>query len=612
MLNIPESIKTLFKTDGVFKNFRVHFPNGEHADLTNSDIVSESVQFTESICSKEVFQFGLSERPSVEFECVNVPNIYGVTIECGIEIDTSSLTAQEIADIQSGTYDGSLVLESDSDIGFGYYHIPYGTFIIENCPRSQGAMWKRRVTAYSKESKNAFNRFINTLKFPNNVFCMGVDGVKALYDDSMRTELTTHTNTITGSDFTMNHLFDSSGNDYSLKITGVHRKTANGRDGTASFVRATFTEEEGEKCNAFGARVASCIGSLGYDLSFNSTGGQQFASNVAMLQLRAGELFAPTINGNLDEITSSGTYAQTDVSNDFILNNDEITPYVTSNGAFPDARSVAGGDLRFRSGSVVYVYQVDSNPTVSILRNNVEVASMPIGSDYADFTINPTITFFSVSSVGQILQLQSTSEIKNGIFAGGTNRYFNSYSFNNAVTVENLIESICEINGEFLAYNRSGGYTFKQISDNYAHVLRKSDYMDVWYDDYTVSPVGFINVEYGDNLYCEIELRNGGTSVYEISNNAVIDNLGITDEASAVSAIQLLLYTTFVQPLSKIHFLPTNAEIIGLPFLEAGDRIYISGETGVNTLVLTRTLSGIQTLTDSIESKGGEVLGDGS
>ena len=154
MLNIPESIKTLFKTDGVFKNFRVHFPNGEHADLTNSDIVSESVKFTESVCKKEVFQFGLAERPSIEFEAVNIPNIYGVRIECGIEIDISSLTAQQIADIQSGSYDGTLVLEADSDIGFGYYRIPYGIFIVESCPRSHGAMWRRKITAYGKSPQN--------------------------------------------------------------------------------------------------------------------------------------------------------------------------------------------------------------------------------------------------------------------------------------------------------------------------------------------------------------------------------------------------------------------------------------------------------------------------
>lgn len=100
MLNIPAEVKTLFKSDSVFKNFHVNFPNGEHTDLNNDDVISESVSFTESICSKDVFQFGLSERPQIEFECVNVPNIYGVTIYCAIEICVDSLGAQWISDHQ--------------------------------------------------------------------------------------------------------------------------------------------------------------------------------------------------------------------------------------------------------------------------------------------------------------------------------------------------------------------------------------------------------------------------------------------------------------------------------------------------------------------------------
>ena len=42
MLTVPEQIKTLYKTDGVWKNFRAPFPDGERADITNSDIVRKA------------------------------------------------------------------------------------------------------------------------------------------------------------------------------------------------------------------------------------------------------------------------------------------------------------------------------------------------------------------------------------------------------------------------------------------------------------------------------------------------------------------------------------------------------------------------------------------
>ena len=61
MLNLPESIKALFKRDSVLKNFRVHFPNGGFSDITNENIVEESVKFSESLCSQNIFRFGCAE-----------------------------------------------------------------------------------------------------------------------------------------------------------------------------------------------------------------------------------------------------------------------------------------------------------------------------------------------------------------------------------------------------------------------------------------------------------------------------------------------------------------------------------------------------------------------
>lgn len=97
MLNIPDEVKGLFKLDRCNKNFRVHFPNGEMDDLTNENVVQESVEFSESICSQNTFKFGKSESSTIEFETVGVQNMMGMKIECGIEVDCSSLGADWIA-----------------------------------------------------------------------------------------------------------------------------------------------------------------------------------------------------------------------------------------------------------------------------------------------------------------------------------------------------------------------------------------------------------------------------------------------------------------------------------------------------------------------------------
>ena len=109
MLNIPDSIKALYLADTdpyIRRNFRVHFPNGELPDINNDQIVSESMQLTESIMSQNTFKFGLAEAPQISFETVGVGNMMGLTIECSHEIETSSLTAAQISDIQADTWDG--------------------------------------------------------------------------------------------------------------------------------------------------------------------------------------------------------------------------------------------------------------------------------------------------------------------------------------------------------------------------------------------------------------------------------------------------------------------------------------------------------------------------
>lgn len=94
MINIPEEVKTLLKKDNVRKNFRVHFPNGERADILMENINEESVTLSESLCSDNSLQFGSSESPTIEFETVGVENIKGKTIECSIDIDCNDCVEQ--------------------------------------------------------------------------------------------------------------------------------------------------------------------------------------------------------------------------------------------------------------------------------------------------------------------------------------------------------------------------------------------------------------------------------------------------------------------------------------------------------------------------------------
>jgi len=87
MLNIPEEVKKLFKTSNVKKNIRISFPNVERADITNENLIAESLSYTESVCSQESLKFGLCESSVLEFETAGIGNIKGMEITAEIEID---------------------------------------------------------------------------------------------------------------------------------------------------------------------------------------------------------------------------------------------------------------------------------------------------------------------------------------------------------------------------------------------------------------------------------------------------------------------------------------------------------------------------------------------
>lgn len=122
MIDIPKRAKDLLYSDTALKDYIIHFPNGEMADLTNENLVEENCTFTESICSSQNLTFGIVESPVIKFECVGVGNFKGCTIEV-------SITVREADDSYS-------------------YNIPLGIFTVSQCKR-QADMEHRQVVAYA-------------------------------------------------------------------------------------------------------------------------------------------------------------------------------------------------------------------------------------------------------------------------------------------------------------------------------------------------------------------------------------------------------------------------------------------------------------------------------
>lgn len=568
MLNIPESIKTLFKTDGVFKNFRVHFPNGEHTDLTNSDIVSESVKFTESICSKEVFQFGLSERPTIEFECVNVPNIYGVTIECGIEIDTSSLTASEIADIQSGTYDGTLVLQVNSDVGFGYYHIPYGVFIVQSCPRSHGAMYRRRVTAYGKDYNSTIQlseltqKKLNYTSQTGNEFALNPYAFYAGERGDL-SGLSYTENAITASTSTNTNIRSYIGSVGSTNYYLVKEKI--------------ITKSYSVSRHPSSLYKATC--------EYDDAGWEWLKANLPegiTIHRQAKEDFIPYLRWG---VSQEDQYYLPDPTDTGI-----IYPYASNIGT---------------QYGMVY--------TTSI-KCRIENQNGNIIASTRTFTpcTNISATRYDLTGIISNLVISFKPTFEND----GQYRYFNAIDF------AGIYNGLLEINAQFGTLGRDNVFKTLNLSKSSPVSVLASDYSSLWWDEYDVAPIGNITATYYDKDISKEQtisyVFGDGKSTYDMTDNYVLKHLSVSATDLTNQTIEEyvteLLDAYFIPNIQDIAFTPVEFEPIGFPYLEAGDYLEIQADqnTTVETYMLTRAMTGIQTLSDEIVSKGGEVLGNDS
>jgi hypothetical protein len=123
MLNIDNTLKTIYKNDGVpassetaHKVLILYFPDLD-LTITNDRIVSESFSLTESICSADDLEFGSCEASMVKITVAN------------LEQDLSGYKF--------------VVTQTINDT----YTIPLGTYKVESC-KKQNDWWFREIIAY--------------------------------------------------------------------------------------------------------------------------------------------------------------------------------------------------------------------------------------------------------------------------------------------------------------------------------------------------------------------------------------------------------------------------------------------------------------------------------
>lgn len=636
MLNVPEVVKTLFKTDSVKKNFRVHFPNGEMDDIRSDSIVFGSVSFTESVCSRSSVSFGLAEGSKLTFETVGVGDMFQMVIECAWEVDASSLTASEIEDIETGNYDGAYVSSEDSDLPFAYYSIPLGRFVVDSCPRSAGEMTHRRVTAYTRfwgEGNNDSMPPFETWKGLYPVYTdISYGGLAPTFDFNL-------TKMVYGN------------------VPGI----ADGWDAVQVFDGNTFSSlYEPTQANVpfwigynhssriyievYGG-VRECVFSLQ-----NTTPTDDYVYKLKMTRNREStyfstldELLLNYYGETLTQILSSG-----DVD---ISNTGTKARAMASNGAFWQSAIVDRSYQRFFTNlddeMVFYPYVAESRSgrtgedgihlalwaplrystyfeagKVSIRVRDRSQTGHPIIEEYTvDAPYSDVKMFRLTKPASEASELDDITIKVKPKFEGDTNYGTQNVKYQarkNAFDFRKLVDGYFELGGKFVIPNRAtGGYKVAEMEKTVVETIDRSQYESCWWDEYDILPVQAVRYSYVDDdekkqeatVFTGTDNTGSEFSLYDMSGNYVLTQMN----NPTLDKITAIINEKLMPNIQQLLYTPVELDSVALPYLETTD--YIRVNTGaedvptVESFVLRRDMSGQQHLTDSIDSVSGVVTG---
>lgn len=585
MLNIPSYVIALFKTDGIRKNFRVHFPNNEMADITNDNIVQESVKFTESLCSQDVFKFGLTEASVIEFETVGIGNMYGMTIECAMEIDCSSLSAADQAAIAAGTWDGTW--DGVNEV----FAVPYGTFRVESCPRDHQSMAHRKVQAYSLtggDVKNSGEPLKLAILGPGRVYTpdiwllmmasCGEKNPNGMTDYGFTREQEAPSSSV--SSYQTVALKDTGGVSHSISFSMSQTMNNVGYGKTSERIVSFAPGED------YDAIIdAACDALTAAGISYSQSG---YASMRELVQTCC------QLKGSHGWMYPGVTYTMTRGIGG--------TLYIDDFGgvAFPKGTNAFYAGLTAPENGAIYTnigypYRlIIQEGGTDIYRHTYTAATVytytpPAGSPSMVLTFRPTYQKWVSGSPGWI-----------------------GYSFLDSYDLKNIINGFLELTAQFAASDRDGLYAVRRISSSSPTAIAPGEYSQMWWDEYAVEPIGTIRYAYTDKAGEEqiVDYVFGdGASIYDMTDNAVLKAM----ENATPNTIEAMLQASFVPYLASVNFTPIDLTMKGLPYLEAGDYLAVTAQDGTvaYSYALRQEISGIQFLEAHIDSQSGLIIDSG-
>lgn len=160
-----------------------------------------------------------------------------------------------------------------------------------------------------------------------------------------------------------------------------------------------------------------------------------------------------------------------------------------------------------------------------------------------------------------------------------------------------VLRRLEQLNGAFGHIGRDGKLQHKVLSKTVVDdTIPSGSYKTLKYEKYSTKPIDKLQINQEDGDIGAIV--GTGTNCYKIQDNFLV-------YGKSASALQTIADNAAINILG-ITYVPYTCEMLGLPYLEAGDRV--SFGTTITSYILTRNIKGIQAISDSIETKGNEEI----
>lgn len=180
-----------------------------------------------------------------------------------------------------------------------------------------------------------------------------------------------------------------------------------------------------------------------------------------------------------------------------------------------------------------------------------------------------------------------------------------------------IIKAICQINGRFGRISRTGRFEYVHLTEaaealypaedlypdddiypsdeNAVDNVLKAHYSAISFENYRVASIDKVQVI--DKSGQIAASAGSGSNIFTLKDNPLVWGLS----SASLQAVARNLYNT----VQGLWYTPSEVKCVGLPYVECGDFVLMSARLSIiRSYVLSRTLKGIQAITDSFKAPG--------